>query len=501
MRKYKILKIVRLICSLLILLLFISVFLLPKNVFAAAAGIQTVPAFVRSTAFLTAGTIGVFALLVLLTLVLGRVYCSFFCPLGTVQDIAVRLARLFRLPRGKKLFTRNRRLLRYSVLALLLCSMVFGTAILAGLFEPFATFGRFTAAAIKPSFNRLNNLLVDNAVFASLYPVENKPFSLPLLLTGSSALIAVFAAAAFCGRIFCNTLCPAGAVLGLLGMRSWFKISFNHDKCVKCGQCAKACKSNCIDLKNLLVDHERCVNCFNCTAACSYGALNYIHPSKTGNIQPDLSRRDFLFVGGSALLGATLVPRILRGVPSPKGIMPPGALDFASFTSKCTACQLCVSNCPGRVLKPAALQYGLSGFLQPRLDFNSGMCEFECIACSNICPNGALTPLTVEKKKRLQIGRAEYFRQRCVVVIDRTHCGACAEHCPTGAVQMADWEEGLTIPIVRPELCIGCGACEFICPARPEKAIIVSGLKKQGKAKVGKYKQAENHLQGKDFPF
>lgn len=181
--------------------------------------------------------------------------------------------------------------------------------------------------------------------------------------------------------------------------------------------------------------------------------------------------------------------------------MPPGALDFERFTSKCTACQLCVSNCPGFVLKPAGLQYGLSGFLQPRLDFNSGMCEFDCVRCSNICPNGALEPLKVERKRRLQIGSAEYFRKRCVVVTDRTFCGACAEHCPTGAVHMVDWEEGLTIPKVEPELCIGCGACEYICPVRPDKAIIVSGNKKQGQAKAPSIKQVKNHLKGQDFPF
>lgn len=501
MHKYKILKTARLVFSLLILLLFISVFLLPENSFAGIAGIQTVPALVRSAALFTAGAVGVFALIVFLTLIFGRLYCSFLCPLGALQDIAGRAARSFRLPRGKKLFTRNRRRLRYSVLALLLGVMLFGTAVLLGLFDPFAVFGRFTAAVLKPAFNGFNNFLVDNAVFENLYPVEDKPFSLPLLLIGGSALLAVLAAAAFYDRIFCNTLCPAGAVLGLLSRISWFRITFTPDKCVKCGKCAKVCKANCLDLKNQTVDSERCVVCFNCTAACNYGALRYARPGKAETVKTDLSRRDFLLIGGSALFGAAVVPGILRGTPSPKGVMPPGALDFTRFTARCTACQLCVSNCPGRVLKPAALQYGLSGLLQPRLDFASGMCGFECIVCSNICPNGALTPLTVERKKRLQIGQAKYFRDRCVVVTDRTHCGACAEHCPTGAVQMADWEEGLTIPVVKPELCIGCGACEYICPVRPEKAIIVSGLKQQGKAEVGKYKQAENHLKGKDFPF
>ena len=502
MNKYKVLKASRIVISLFVLLAFLSIFLFSKNILAAAAGWQMIPAGIRTIAAFGVVTASIFALVLLMTAVFGRFYCSFICPFGVLQDIAIRLAKIIRLPRSKKLFTRNHRRLRYSVLAVLTATLFLGAAIPLGLFGPFASFGRFSAAVVKPAFNWLNNLIVDNALLEGLYPRANPPFSLLLLIIGGGAVIAIMAAAAFRGRLFCNTLCPAGAVLGLLNRISWFKIAFSRHTCIKCGKCAKVCKANCIDIKNGIVDTERCVNCFSCAAACGYGAINYLHQKAEKSPKPDLSRRDFFVIGGSALLGAAVLPKLLRTVkPAPNAVMPPGALDFDRFTAKCTACQLCVSNCPGNVIKPAALQYGLSGFLQPRLDFDAGMCEFECTACSNICPNGALEPLPVERKKRLQIGQAQYFRDRCVVVTDRTFCGACAEHCPTGAVHMVEWEEGLTIPKVEPELCIGCGGCQYICPVKPDKAIIVSGLQTQKKAKVAKLKQAKNHLQGKDFPF
>jgi ferredoxin len=498
MNIYKISKIVRVIWSLLVLLIFLSIFLLAENISEMVADWQVIPSIISTLTFFA---IGIITFFVIETLIFGRIYCSFTCPLGVLQDISIRLGKIFRIPKPKKLFTRNQKLLRYSLLAIFLGALFLGAAIPLGLFGPFAIFGRFTAAVIKPSFIWLNNFLMDNSVFENLSPLHYTPFSLLLLVVAATAFISIMIAAIFRGRIFCNTLCPVGAILGLLSKVSWFKFTLNTNKCTKCGKCAKMCKANCIDLKNGIVDNERCVTCFNCTAICPDNAMHYIHSKESKSVPTDFSKRDFFIIGGSAVAGAAILPKLLKGTPSPNAVMPPGAIDFERFTSKCTACQLCISNCPGNVIKPAALQYGLSGFLQPRLDFDSGMCEFDCIKCSNICPNGALEPLTVKRKKRLQIGLAKYFRKICVVVTDRTHCGACAEHCPTGAVHMVDWEDGLTIPKVEPELCIGCGACEFICPVRPKKAIVVFGNAKQTQAKVAKIKQSIDHLKGQDFPF
>jgi len=343
----------------------------------------------------------------------------------------------------------------------------------------------------------LNSELIEN-----LYPLDYLPFSLILLLVGGGVFGLVMLMAFFRGRLFCNTICPAGTLLGLISKFSWFKLVFDADSCIECGKCIKSCKAGCIDAKNRIIDNERCVRCFNCIAVCTPSAINYSHQKAPKPMKQDLSRRDFLLIGGSAALGTALLPPLLRyRTPNKHAVMPPGALNFDRFTAKCTGCQLCVSNCPGYVLKPAALHYGLSGFLQPRLDFNAGMCEYECTVCSNLCPNGALIPLNEERKKLLQIGIANYSRELCVVVTDHTYCGACAEHCPTGAVHMVNLPNGLTIPQVEPELCIGCGACEYICPVRPTKAIIVAGLNSQGTAKIGRSEQVIDHLKDQDFPF
>jgi ferredoxin len=205
------------------------------------------------------------------------------------------------------------------------------------------------------------------------------------------------------------------------------------------------------------------------------------------------------------------MPAILPATDDFNAVMPPGSIKFKHFTSHCTACLLCVSNCPGGVLRPAATEYGKRGFMQPLLDFDQGMCEYDCTVCSDVCPNGALVPLSMDKKHTLQIGIAHFKRHNCIVRIDHTHCGACAEHCPTGAVHMVPWgrgrgrgrhskHAGLTIPQVEPELCIGCGACEHVCPATP-KAITVTGLRKHDIAEQADDTPQTNQQDTKKFLF
>ena len=502
MNKYKALKLIRVVCSLCTLIIFLAIFLLPEHSLGAITYLQLMPVGLRKTALPAVLSIGCFIFLIVVAFGFGRVYCSFICPLGTLQDIAISLRRKIGRSSQKQLFSYSYRRLRYAVLAIVMAAMVFGMAIPLGLFEPFSIFGRFATAVIKPLFVWLNNAVVDRELIESLYPLEHLSFSLILLLVGSGVLGSIMMVAFFRGRVFCNMLCPAGTLLGLVSKFAWLKIVFDPHSCIKCGKCVRSCKAGCIDHKNCIVDNERCVSCFNCVAVCGLGAMNYAHEKSPKPMNQDLSRRDFMVIGGSAVFGAALLPPLLRsGMPAVDVVMPPGALNFDRFTAKCTGCQLCVTNCPSYVIKPAALHYGLSGFLQPRLDFDSGMCEYECTVCSNICPNGALIPLNESGKKQLQIGIAEYSRDLCVVVTDRTHCGACAEHCPTGAVHMVKWTNGLTIPRVESNLCIGCGACEYVCPVRPKKSIIVAGLKIQGTAEFGSREQVIDHLKGKDFPF
>jgi ferredoxin len=153
-------------------------------------------------------------------------------------------------------------------------------------------------------------------------------------------------------------------------------------------------------------------------------------------------------------------------------VTPPGSLAIEHFTANCTACQLCVSSCPTKVLQPTFFEYGIAGILQPKMDFNVSYCNYDCVICTEICPSGAILPLRLEEKKLTQLGKAKFFRDDCIVVTKKKDCAACSEHCPTKAVNMI-LTEGLMLPEVKDSICIGCGACEHACPTIPRKAIYV----------------------------
>ena len=174
---------------------------------------------------------------------------------------------------------------------------------------------------------------------------------------------------------------------------------------------------------------------------------------------------------------------------------PPGSLGVDNLLNHCTACQLCVSKCPSHVLAPAGLEYGLTGIMAPMMRFDRSFCNYDCSVCSNVCPTGAILPLTMAQKHATQVGRVVFDINKCIVYTHGTSCGACAEHCPTQAVSMADYRDGLTIPTTRPEFCVGCGGCEYACPALPDPAIRVQGLAVHGRARVpdpGRAEEPEN---------
>jgi ferredoxin len=507
---FRYLKIARVVCGLVSLVLLTSIFLFPGSFQNAASYLQLGPLSLRTGA--VAAVAAILIVPILLTLLWGRVYCSFVCPVGVMQDIVIHLRKFITKSGFGRKVGRNYKWLRYSVAAILIAAVFMGTAIPFGLLDPFSIFGRFCSAVINPLFVLGNNILSDNGLF-DIYPREYLPFSLPLLLMGAGTLSVIMITAVFKGRLFCNTLCPVGAVLGLISKVSLYKIRVEVNGCVRCGKCAVNCKAGCIDHESGAVDVERCVSCFNCLTVCGPDVMTFSRAKPEISKNFDFSRRDFFVAGSSAAIGALAVPALLSEAREFDTVLPPGAENFKRFTAKCTGCQLCVSNCPGGVLKPASLQYGLRGFIQPHLDFDEGMCEYDCTVCSDICPSGALLPVSLEDKHRLQLGVAEYFKRLCVVKTDHTHCGACAEHCPTGAVHMVPWRRrgrgrggrgrrrDLMIPQVEPELCIGCGACEYVCPVLPQKAIVVTGFKTHSIAEVGSSEQAVDHLEGKDFPF
>ena len=441
----------------------------------------------------------VLIILLVLSLVFGRIYCSTICPLGVFQDVLAWKSRFFRKKSKKNRFIYSKPLniLRYSILALTIIVFIFGSSFFVLLLDPYSTFGRIASQLFRPLAIWVNNGLayilsgIGNYTF---YKVEQVGF-VPLAFGAALLFFGIITVMSWSkGRSYCNTICPVGTGLGLLSKFSIFHITIEESTCTRCGACEKKCKSQCIDSDSMKIDESRCVSCFNCLSACKKNGIKYEYRFAKKSVQPvqnkiDNSRRTFLLTSGAALSTVALAntKKILGNndsILSRKPIMPPGAINIDHFNKHCTGCQLCVTKCPMHVLKPAALQYGISGITQPHLAFSTEIfCTYDCNICTSVCPTGALIKIPLEEKKLIQIGIAKFRKDKCVVYKDEKDCGACSEHCPTQAVHMIPYKNGLTIPQVTEDICIGCGACESICPVRPYKAIYVEGTSIQNKAK------------------
>ena len=504
MRKYRLLKTLRVLISLLVLLSFAAGFSSLHRFAANAAKGEFLPALLRMVTQLSLISAVFFLVIVAVTLLVGRLYCSFCCPLGVLQDIASRLGKLLTFNKLKYRTMPDFRRTRIIVLVILVCCAVGGWMFPLGLLDPYSLFGRNAAGPGQALFTEVNNELYGR--IEAIQPLEPRPEFPPALSVLSGViLLGILLAAVWRGRVFCNTLCPVGALLGVLSKRAFAPLRLDPEKCMKCGMCVKVCKAGCIDIRGRELDAARCVGCMNCVSVCRFGALGFhrrpkaVEPEKTAEAAdvsaetplPDKGRRTFLAAAGVSGVAAFFVGRLAgnagklqtpaNGVPP---VMPPGAGNRDDFNRRCTGCGICIANCTGHTLKPAFLEYGLAGMGQPRLSFEIGKCEYECRKCSDLCPTGALRKLSAEEKRRCRIGEVHYYRERCVVVTDGTSCGACAEHCPTGALQMVPYKGHLTIPHVIRDLCIGCGCCQYICPVMDEagKAVMIHGAAEQTSA-------------------
>jgi ferredoxin-type protein NapF len=272
---------------------------------------------------------------------------------------------------------------------------------------------------------------------------------------------------------------------------SLFKPQINKEMCVKCGLCAGKCKSNCINLETKEIDTTRCVACYDCMISCKRGGVKLVptwfkkNSSKQSDNTPDSGRRNALIAMGglaAAVAAKKIIPAKQTSENGNAPILPPGAGNMEAFKNACTACHACIAACPNNILRPAAFEYGIDGIMLPTIKYNKKYCSFGCNKCSEVCPNDAIAPLTLEQKRKTQIGLAVYDASKCVVVSDGIHCGACAGNCPVGAIQMVEnpvVPEQL-LPKVDSLKCIGCGACEYACPGMP-KAIVVKGKAVQTK--------------------
>jgi ferredoxin len=451
--------------------------LLPGQ-FGWLARVQFLPAVSRSA-------IVIIAAWLLLTFLAGRVYCSSVCPLGIFQDIVGWISRRA----GKKKRYRYRpprTILRVVVLVVAVVAILVDFPLLLGLVEPYSAYGRVATSVFKPVYLAGNNLL--ETIFSifnnhAFYRVSVFVHDLLALAVGVVTVAAIGWLAWTRGRTWCNTLCPVGALLGLASRYSLFKARIDAGKCTRCGACAAGCKAGCINTREKRVDNSRCVACFNCLGTCRFDAFTFKPGAARDSRKvatPDASRRQFLLAAATT---AASVPVALNPVAAAvtggrrrqHPIAPPGAMSIEHLSSHCTSCHLCISKCPSRVLKPAFLEYGVGGMMQPTVYYERGFCNYNCTVCGDVCPNGAIHALTTERKQMTQVGHVVLVEESCVVITDGTSCGACSEHCPTQAVTMVPYRGGLTRPRVDTTICVGCGGCEYICPVRPARAIYVEG--------------------------
>lgn len=432
-----------------------------------------------------------FIVVIILTFLFGRLYCSFLCPLGVLMDVFGRVSGYF--SKSKYSYRKPANYWRYGFLTLTLISAFSGFYLVVDLLDPYSNFGRIFTNFFRPMIIAINNLVSGVVSEFKIYAIQRVDYHLPHSMTIIIPLMFLLLLIIFVvksGRLYCNTVCPLGTLLGLISKLSVFKISINSSICNSCRKCVSVCKSECINVNQFSVDMSRCVGCMNCLNSCSFSAIIFQPAAKkqtTLFTNVDISKRNML--KSSIIIGAGLLcfsgkstysptrNRHAGSIPVKKNLpcSPPGSISIRHFTTYCTSCHLCVAACPTQVLQPSGLEYGWSGLLQPMLNPKVNFCNFDCTICSEICPTGAIQPLTTEKKHLTQVGKVHFILQSCIVYTNRKDCGACSEHCPTKAVQMVRWKHGLKIPEINPDLCVGCGACEFACPTKPYKAIYVDG--------------------------
>lgn len=515
----------------------------------------------------------VIAILLVLTLLFGRIYCSVICPLGIFQDCVSNLSSRRKGKKARFSYSKEIKWLRYGVLVLFVIALVAGLNALVALLAPYSAYGRMVQSLLAPVWQWGNNLLAWIAERQDSYAFVTKDVwlkSLPTLIVAAVTFVVVVVLAWRNGRTYCNTICPVGTTLSFFSRFAMFRPVIDKSKCKSCHACERKCKAACIDVDNHKIDYSRCVDCFDCIDSCRLGALKYrfawgrgVGSGSTGAKTPqnapvgskmtsdeskngqnrssaaptpvaepvvrqgsptaevtdngkgvstidatspvaepveatDKGRRAFL-VGGAAVIGGSLLSSIPmraeeeeikdkkrdggfaevlpKKAPNRKTpVTPFGSESVEKFYKHCTACQLCVTVCPNNVLRPSSR---LEHLMQPEMSFEKGYCRPECVKCSEVCPAGAILKITPEEKTEWKVGTAGVDYDLCVVNRDGVSCGNCAHHCPVGAIRMVrknpDDEKSPRIPSVNEEKCIGCGACENLCPSRPISAITVNG--------------------------
>lgn len=409
--------------------------------------------------------------ILLLPLVFGRFYCSFLCPVGFLQDLTGQVAKKLKSikPRRAAVFAPLGFFVLASSVFLLLYQETF-----FGYFDHFSNLARLFALGNSSGLSFILSILF------------------LLILT-----LPTF----FFPRFFCAALCPSGAIFGLLKRKALFSVQ-NTARCKGCGLCAATCPTLCI-VKGV-VDKAACITCLECTDVCPESTLKYKRHGKKQEYNRDRRAflKEFSASGAGAFAGVALLSAYDESSAT-EMIVPPGARGAEHFYARCHSCNICVEHCPTGVLVTNDFDSGILLAGKPRMDYLASYCSYECNVCLAVCPSDAISYLELESRQHVRIGRAEIIKDICIPFDKKRECLACAEHCPSGAIQ-TEKKDGILIPVLDTDYCIGCGACQKICPVEPKRAVIVKPEKVHTVAFNPRKLSAEPIVidsKDEDFPF
>ncbi len=423
-----------------------------------------------------------------LTVMLGRFFCSWLCPMGTTIDITDRILKRFRMrPRGRLQILRRARAAKYVLLSFILGAALAGVS-LVSFVSPASIATRLYGLVVYPVISSLTGMGIGTVRGAgSLIGLSLFEYTTIPVPTFSLQSVTVVLAAAIIGagilapRFWCRYLCPAGTVLAALSWRKALNRQVS-DACTGCGACRKACPMDAIAEDFRRTGSSDCIVCGKCAEVCPAGAVRFSSRKGKGHGEGlSKDRRVFLLAGLSGA-GAALLYTVLPGwagrVRDGKYsllVRPPGALPENAFRIRCVGCGECMKSCPTNTLQPAGLQAGITGFMSPVVVPRKGPCDTACFKCGLVCPTGALRSLGIDEKSRAKIGTAAVIKKKCIAWEEGRPCLVCDEVCPYGAVELEYTAGSKTaVPFVDEKRCNGCGLCEHACPVEGRSAIVVS---------------------------
>jgi polyferredoxin len=451
-----------------------------------------------------------FSLIVIAVTVLwGRVFCGWACPLGTVHAVAGRCFDWWRRSRKRPHQWSRWQLAKYYLLIGMLVMAVFGGHWVA-IIDPLVLLYRTTTVALLPGLQwavedgstaiyqsdpgvgPVRLTLVTEPVYGFL---RDHVFVIPdQAFLGTGLIVAVFVLTlglnAYRRRFWCRYLCPLGALLGLFAWRPLLRRSTDREACNECDMCGMSCHGAAAGAAGGKWKAAECLGCLNCTDTCLREGLNFrlVAPWKKEPAVERLGLSRRAAVG--AAVGGVVGLALMRATPQARGrryhprlIRPPGARPEREFLERCTACGLCLKICPTGGLQPAVTEAGLEGLWTPRLAPHVGYCDYTCTLCGQVCPTHAIETLTEEAKHAVKIGLAFFDTTRCIPYAYGRECIVCEEHCPipdkaiyaveTEVVDRDGNKKIIKQPHVDADLCTGCGICENVCPYKDRPGIRV----------------------------